>query len=742
MNDVAFRSADGGVIPFERERLGAGDDRVPILQQYLRIALRRRWILIGAVASALVLALVVTLLMTPRYTAVTKIEISREASRVVNIQSVEPEGSALDLEFYQTQYGLLASRSLAERVVRDLRLADSRDFFELFGEPTDGLFPTDPSQAAAAGTRAERLRKASEVLLDNVSIVPSRGSRLVDIGFTSPDPELAARISNAWAAGFIRGNLERRFEATAYARTFLEGRLEQIRRRLEASERALVGYAANQRIITIPVAGSADAPGGERSIVANDLAALSGALMVATAARIQAEARWQQARRGQPGAIEEALSNQTITALRRDRAQATAEYQRLMERFAPDYPAARALQLQIADLDGSIAREEGRVRTSLQQSYREQLAREQALAARVRSLESSVLDLRRRSIQYNIYQREVDTNRELYNGLLQRYKEIGVAGGVGTNNVAVVDNADVPERPSRPKLLNNLALALLAGLGLGIGLALAREQIDDAIGDPTEVEQALGLPLLGVIPRDKAANLLESLSDPKSSILEAYLAVHTNLGFATDHGMPRSLAVTSTGPAEGKSTTAFALALILARMQKRVLLIDGDMRSPSVHSMFDIGNESGLSNILSGNQDPNSVLRQTAYPQLSIIPSGPLPPNAAELLMGEGLARVLTDLGRNFDHIIVDSPPVMGLADAPLIASRLEATVFAVEANSKGVRVIRRAVGRLAAAHVRILGVVLTKYKVDKAGLGYGDQYGYGYGYGSDSAGSPAPRAG
>jgi capsular exopolysaccharide synthesis family protein len=704
----------------------AHTENMPVIRQYLRIAARWRYVILGTTAVCVIVGLIATLLMTPKYTAEVTVEISREADRVTQFQGVDREENVADQEFYQTQYGLLQARSLAERVATQLRLVDDPKFFELFDASTSNpAFELVNGRYAASG-RAERQRVAGEVLLKHLGIAPARLSRLVDIRFTSPDPEFSAKVANSWAENFIQSNLERKIQATSYGRNLLQRQLAQFKEKLDESQRQLVAYASSQRIINLPAQSGDGRATSERSIVADDLASLNSALSQATAERIQAEARYQQA--GKLGASTEALRNQAINNLRQRRAELASEYQRLMTQFTPGYPAAQALQSQISQLERSIAREEGRVSSSLLADYREASERELALQKKVEELKASYLDLRRRSIQYNIYQQEVDTNRVLYDGLLQRFKEIGVAGGVGVNNIAVVDPADVPQKPSSPRLLLNLAAALLAGLGLGALAAYALEQIDEAIADPAEVEKRLGLPLLGSVPKLVQGTPKEALLDRKSDLVDAYLAVQTNLGFTTEHGVPRSLAVTSTRPAEGKSTTALALATTLARAHRRVILLDGDMRSPSVHHLGGVDHDRGLSNFLAGQEDIDSLLFAMTDLGFVAMSAGPIPPNAAELLTGNRLQVLIERLLESYDHVIIDSPPVMGLADAPLIASRVEGVIYAVESHGIRSSMVETALGRLASANARVIGCVLTKFEARKAHYGYGYEYGYGYG--------------
>jgi polysaccharide biosynthesis transport protein len=703
---------------FDDDAPMTAQEEVPVVARLFRIAMRWKWVIAGIVAAVVAIGLVVTLLTTPQYMASALIEIAREGDQVVNVGGVEQEVNAADQEFYQTQYGLLKSKALAERVARTLRLSENPDFFKMYGH--------DMAEIAPAGNAGRRVRerRAGEILIENVDIAPVRLSRLVNINVISPDPALAARIANAWATNFIQSNLERRFESTSYARTFLEDRLAQLRTRLEDAERQLVAYAQRQRIVNVTTATTSEGPPVERPLAADELTALNNELAAATADRIRAQARAQ----GR-GVTSEAFGNQAIGLLRQRRAELTADYAKLMQTFEPGYAPARAIQTQIAELDRQIGREEARARDTLQTTFRESVNRERELQARVAQLESGLLDLRRRSIQYNIYQRDVDTTRELYNGLLQRYKEIGVAGGVGSNNVSVIDEAKVPQRPTRPNLLVNLLLSLLVGAGLA-GLAVfVLEQLDESIADPADVQRRIGLPLLGTIATIPAGRSpLEELGDRKSQLVDAYLAVQTNLEFATAHGFPRTLTVSSTRPAEGKSTTALALAVALARSNRRTLLIDGDMRSPSVHQLAGVKNDRGLTNFLAGGEEIDGLLRPIEQFGLTVMPAGPLPPNAAELLVTDRLERLLEKLLERFDHVVIDAPPVMGLADAPLIASRVEGVVFVVESHAIRVRLVKTALGRLAGTNARIFGTVLTKFDANRAQSGYGYEYGYGYG--------------
>ena len=700
------------------------EDEAPLFRQYLEIALRRRYVIIATVVFCLFVAAGISLLMTPKYTATSTIEISRESGNVTNIQGVEREASIADQEFYQTQYGLLRARTLSERVALELGLSDDPAFFERFGysseeapfEVVDGRF--NPSG------RLERTRVAGELLLDNLEVNPTRLSRLVNIDVRAPDPEFAAAVANSWAKNFIESNLERKIDATSFGRELLEGELAQTKEQLDEAQRRLVDYASSAQIITFESEGSGRSNEGPRSLVSDEMASLNRALAEATAQRIETQARFEQARAA--GTSTESLGNAALNRLRERRAELSSEYERLLARFEPGYPRAESLKTQIDELEASIQREEGRVSSSLLADFREAQQRERALSSRVDELKGEFIDLRRRSIQYNIYQTEVDTTRALYDGLLRRYEEIGIAGEVGVNNVAIVDAAVPPQEPSSPNIPLNLALALVAGLGLGVLGALVFEQMDEAISDIEQLKRISGLPLLGVVPRAENDEPQIALLDRKSDISEAYFAIQTNLSFSSANGIPNSVAVTSTRPAEGKSNTALALATVMARAKRNVVLLDCDMRSPSLHTMCERPLGQGLSTFLAGSDDLDPLLFESPEFGFMAMTAGPTPPNAAELLTGPRLGMLLDRLLDKYDHIILDCPPVLGLADAPLVASQVGGMVYVVEFDKTNSKALVTSLARLESANANILGTVMIKHETKHGKTDYGYSYGYG----------------
>lgn len=701
-------------------------DETPRLVQYWRIIRRGKWVVLGTILVALVIGVVLTLVATPQYVAVATLEISRESDNIAGVEGMTEQPTTIDQEFYETQYGLLRSRSLARKVAEQLNLAGDEGARQILGLDSGLTLFSDGNKPLSAAARERRLDEAERALLERVAVAPTFASRLVDLRFSSPDPAFSAKVANLWVKSFIESSLERRYGSASYARDFLETRLNQVRNTLEDAERKLVAYAAQQGIVNLNSdAGGAGDPSREQSLVANNLSLLNAELAEATSDRVRAQSRLQQSRQGESA---ESLANQALATLRQKRAEAAATYAQLMVEFEPEYPRARALQSQVDELDRAIAREESRVGGSLQQEYRSALEREQQLQSKVSGLKSDVLDLRRRSIQYNIYKRDVDTSRTLYEGLLQRYKEIGIAGGVGRNNISIVDQAKPPEQPSSPNPVLNLLIALLGGTVAGVALAIGLQQIDQALADPDEIQKRLGIPLLGAIARAEGDDPLSGLADRSSGLAEGYMSVRTSLEFSTPSGVPRTIVVTSAGPGEGKSTSSLALAIVLARLGSQVLLVDGDMRSPSVHRNLQMQNVNGLSSFLSGHAKIEEIIKPTHVEGLATITAGPLPPNAAELLAGASLGAFLASAAAMFDHVIIDAPPVLGLADAPLLGARAEATVFVIEARKTKARVAERSLLRLQAARGYVVGAILTKFEAKYAEAGYADEYTYSYG--------------
>ena len=438
------------------------------LGEYAR-ALFGSWWLILIVAAVVVLgALAASLMMTPQYRATTTLQIEREAMKVVAMEDLIPSESPMDRDFYQTQYELLMSRSLARRVIAKAGLANHPVYREAVAAASEklGSTPAAGGQPAAASRRDLIDRALTDQVLASLEIEPVRNSRLVKVNFSSPDPDLSARVANTYASEFIASGLEHRLQASSFATQYLSERLTQIKQRLQDSEKNFVDFAGQEKIVSV----GEDKP----SLPAQNLEELNALLASAQDARIKSEAAWRQARYGSGLALPQVVSNPLIQNLMQTRAQLSADYQQKLSTFKPDYPEMLRLNSQMSEVGRQINSQIANIRESIKAQYEAADTQERMLEARIEQLKGAELDLQDRSIRYNMFKREVDTNRQLYDGLLQRFKEIGVAGNVGANNISVVDTADAPGKPSSPRVAFNLALATIFGLFAGVVAALLR----------------------------------------------------------------------------------------------------------------------------------------------------------------------------------------------------------------------------------------------------------------------------
>jgi polysaccharide biosynthesis transport protein len=677
----------------------------------VRIIYHWRWLVLGALGLGLAAAILATLLTTPVYRAWVTLEANPPTVEISEEQSRERQASTVNsYDFVATQVGLLSSKSVAERTAQELNLANNPD---LIAQDMDG---------------SRRLRAATGVVEGGLHVIAPEEGQLIKFSYDSPSPQLAALVANGVADSFINTALQRRYEASAYARNFLERQIAKTRGDLERSERSLAQYAQAEGIINMSTGPDGKATSGDSgSLQGESLVSLNGALAQATARRVAAEGAYRQALA--TGPTSEVTSS--TQALRQQRATLEADYQQKRTFMKPEHPEMLSLRSQIDELTRQISEESAQMSSgrtnSLLADYRGALTAERELQARVNQLKGAVLDLRGRSIQYNILQREVDTNRSLYDALLQRFKEIGVAGGIGMAPVSIVDRADTPSAPFKPNLLLNLIIGLGAGLIAGIGGAIGLEFLNDTIKTREDVRKKLGLPCLGAVPKTSAKDaFIEDLKNPTSIVSEAYSAVVAALRFSTDAGMPKTLVVTSTRAGEGKSSTALALAQNFARREKSVLLIDSDLRKPA----FKTADENiGLSKLLTTDDPVARHVVETQHANLWLLPSGPVPPNPADLLATGRIRKIIAEAAERFDLVIIDGPPTIGLADSPLLAAAAGNLLFVIESGKTRTRAAIEALNRLEATGTHVLGATLTKATLGGGTYGY-DRSGYGYGYG------------
>jgi capsular exopolysaccharide synthesis family protein len=695
----------------------------------------RRWVVLAVVAVFVAMAGVYSALQTPTFLAKVSIQIDRDSQSVIDVEGFN-NVRGNDAEFYQTQYELLRSRALAYRVVSDLNLATDesiallrkpRSAVDVVRDFVGGLTSGGAAPATDDANASAQAKTAVNLLLERIAIAPVRNSRIVTLSFENEHPEVAQRVANGFAEAFVRLNLDRRYQAASYARSFLEEKLAQIKTKLEESETALVAYAQQQKLLDTE-------PG--QPIASANLQTLNEKLITARSERLAAEAAWNDSREYGGLSLPLAQESRTIQSLREEQAKLQAEYDQKLGTLKPAYPEMIELRRKIDQTGAQIAAEVNSVRESLKLRFEVAKSVETKLEAELQAESARIFDQRTRNIQYTILQREVDTNRALYDGLLQRYKEIGAAGGVELNNVAVIDQAELPASRYTPNHTVNLLIGLILGLTVAIAGILAREQLDESVKSIEMLEKQIGFVPLGLVPLfdrgQSNANLSKTISDGRTALAEAMRSIRTALQFSTQAGLPKVLLLTSARPGEGKSTLTWALAVNLSMLNLRVLLIDCDLRKPSQHLMRGMANSAGTSNLLVGNARLQDVIHPAGDGSIDLITAGPMPPNPAELLVGPRLRTVLDEASSLYDIVILDGPPVLNLADAPILARQAEATLLVVKAGDTPARAVADAKRRLERVNANLIGAVLNQFDLRNAAKTYGYGYGYGYGPGSD----------
>ena len=709
------------------------DDTTPGLMRSINLrdlwapVYRSRFAVIAIFVAVFSLAIVATLLIQPRYRATSTVEIRSETQKVLgtedkNEAAASPSDATL---FLDTQLDIIRSRSTAAAVAQSLGLYNSDNFLEAMSVNADGI------QSGVLNPQEARRKLVNQTLLDNLKVSFSNDTRIAEIKFSSPDPRLAQRIANSYADNYIRLNLARRFDASSYSLDFLRNQIREAQQRLSESERQAIGYARRAQLIDASNAATGSAGDtGPQSLTTASLVGLNQALSEVTAKRIAAEQRWNVASSAALMTIPEVVSNTTVQQLQQQRALLQSQYQQELATRREDYPTVRQFAARINELKQQISVFANNVKATIRQEFEAARAQEDGLRRNIDQLKTTTLDEQGRSIQLSILRREANTNRQQLDALLRRYNELNAQSGVQLNNLAVIDRAEVPAKSYWPSGLLNGALALVLSILLTAIYILGRENLFEMVRTPEDVSTRLRLPLLGAIPVDE--DVIVSMRDPKSNVSESLNSIRTSLSLSSVGGIPRSLAVTSTQAGEGKSTACYGLAQGLAKLGRSVVILDADLRRPNVHRLFGLKNTVGVSSILSGSNPIDECISRDMAPHIDVIAAGPIPPDAAELLGAGRLQSLVTELASRYDHVLVDSAPVLGLADAPLVATSVESVIYVVEAARNSVRNVQNAVNRLQQSGTPLIGVILSRFDPTKAGYSYEYRYAYEYSYGGD----------
>ncbi len=684
-------------------------------------AIRRNIVpMFAIVATAIFAGVLITLLMVPKFVATSQILVEQQIDQIIESDGPQANVSAQEAErFLQTQVDVIASRSLAERVVESENLAQNEAFFQAQGAELPREEDVGVGESGRNALTRLRRDNAIELLQSNLIVTLPIDSRLVAISFESNDRVVAANIANAIAENFIEANLSRKFDSSAYAREFLGQQLADARAKLERSERALNQYSRAAGLIRVSGQGANADRETTLSVTNDSLVQLNAAASQAAAERIAAENRWRAAASQAPSTIPEVLSNSAYQALLRQRSETEAQLAVEQARHLEDHPNVLSLTAQIATIEQQIAEVGNGIKRSIRLEYEAARDRETDIRGRVSNIRSAALDEQDRGVQYNILKREAETDRALYNTLLTNFNELNATAGATSNNVSIVDLAQPPRVPSSPSLILNLLISLVVGLFLSGLFVLLREHLDDVVRSPDDVERKLGMKVLGVVPTASEEDVNEELADPKSPMSEAYASLVANLRYSSGSGLPATFTITSAQPGEGKTTTSHKIANDFAALGKRTLLIDADLRRPTLHKRFANKEQVGLTPVLAGECSIEDVIVASGKPNLSYVSALPIPVDPSVLLSTSDFEGLIESLRSKFDCIVFDAPPTLGLSDSPSIAAHTEATIMVIDASAGRRGAVKSGLRRLSMVNANVLGAVLTKFNASKLSSEY-----------------------
>ena len=689
------------------------------LSDYWRILQKRKWTVILAVVVVVTMATLVTLRMTPIYDAVTRILISPQILSPLNMKennvSQAEDDQQRDIE---TKVRILQSDTMAELVIRRLNLDTHSEFAGKSQTQSSGGIVVSDSASEESARQEQLIRKFQGSL--KVQQVPD--TSLIEIRYSDPNASLAADAANATADTFIEQNVKSRYDSTMQAADWLSKQLADLQIKMESSQVKLVQYQKEHAIV-----GADD----KQNLTTEKLDELNKELTGAQADRIQKESLYQIAMGGNPETLSAVLQDPILTALRQRQTELQAQYALLSTEFGPGYPKLLEIKNQLDQIDRNYREQ---VQTSvdrIKNDYQTAMNRERMLQAALAEQTSVADKLNENAIEYKVLKQEADSNRQLYDGLLEQLKEASLAAGLNSSNIRVVDRARVRLHPSRPNLMRNLEFALLIGLTGGIAISFGMEAMDTTVRTPEQAESISGLPTLGVIPLQSAferpvsgtsrTHILQrsprngarpqpliSYLEPQSEIAEAYRALRTSILLSSASRPPRSILVTSAVAQDGKTMTCINIGIVLAQQGKRVLLVDADMRRPHIHRAFGLKGDVGLSNILTGGAGASNAIQPTVQPNLFVIPSGLVPPHPAELLSSSLMRDLLSQWHTEYDHVILDSPPVISVTDPVVLSVQADAVLLIVRSGQTTGAHVRRTRNLLQSVNAGLLGIVVN----------------------------------
>lgn len=713
---VAGGDGPRAVIPAESSygyAFGALDDEEQKgfdLLALLGYAIRWRWLIGLFILGGLLLGLAYAAIAPKMYAATARLELTMPTAKV--LQDIELVSNSNDLRGIMTAIERIKSRSIAQRVVTQLDLAQNNTFLTLNAglsisnlfERAFGIGGIDPAEM----TPDERERVAVSKFQNIVDPVSRRDTSIIDINVYFPHPGLAAEIANATARAYIDQGIDIGSETSDLARSFITEQVRDVKEKLESSEKALLTYAKDQNITVT---------GDDESLVAKNIASLNESLSETIQERLTYGQKVQQIDAGKGASLPEVIESDALNSLREKISLLKGEYREKLATFKPAFPVMQNLAAQIGEMERQLDNAVDGLGNSVRAQYEAALAREADLKAKLSELEDEQRAFQDKKIQYTILKREVDSNRSQYESLIGKLNEVGVGSNLQSRKAEIIEAAMPPAVPYAPRRSISMLGAMILALIAAAGTIFFIELMNNKFMTPDQVENELNIPILGVIPHFKGDNpAMTDLNSPTSAISEAFRSLRTALSFSGSNGTPRTLAITSSEPSEGKSTVAQKLAQDFAALGVRTLLVDCDMRRPNQHRLFGTDNTIGLSNLLTGTLDAKSaakVFRETKQPGLRLMTAGTIPPNPVDLLVSSRMAKLVAALNDRFDLIVFDCPPVIGLSDVPVISRLAEGTVMVVSQNQVPRKSAVHAAERIRRVNGQLVGAIFNKFDAE-----------------------------
>jgi len=708
--------------PFSSALYNALPAQESTLREYLRVLIKRKWLVIACIVGIFAVVAIASLKQTPVYEAVGQIVVNKADSNLITFKDSMPVVDYYDQSDLDTEVRILQSDLLALQVIRQLNL-DKRPEFGGHPEQKQPNLVADPLQSDSNRTSA--LLGGFKGNL-RVALIPN--TRIIEIHYHSTDKQLAADAVNALASTYVEQNFKTKFESTMQASDWLSKQLVDLQMKVETSQEKLVRYQKEHEILGIDE---------KQNITTEKLDELNKEMTLAESDRMQKEAVYRQTQSSDPDVVAAAIIADTSTGggagsalldkLREQQANLRIQVAELSTQLGPSYPKVLQLNNQLKEIDRQLQSETNKAVDHLRGQYQAALQRETMLRDAFDKQKQEANKLNESAIEYSLLKRDVESNRTLYEGLLEKLKEAGVTAGLRSNNFRIINAARVPTAPSEPNIPRNLAFALVLGMISGVGLAFLLENMDNTVRTPEQAQAISALPSLGMIPlgsksgsrglagarlaltSSKEAVEMVTQVRPQSQMAESYRALRTSLLLSNLGAPPKVIMVTSARPQEGKTTTSINTAIVLAQKGVRVLLIDADLRRPSVHKTLGMGPRSGLSNVLTGSATiQQTITTSPVLPNLSILPAGTPPPNPAELLASSNMRDLLAELREQFDHIVIDTPPTLSVTDAVVLSPRADATILVIRSGQTTKQALRRARDILMQVNAHVAGVLLN----------------------------------